>query len=70
VQVPCTAQTFFGVAVQTTVGNGTSTKFWLDCWLFGKTIAEHAPNLIKVIPKEILETTYGGTSFTGQKLGG
>ena len=48
-----------GVAVQTIVGNGTSTKFWLDFWLFGKTIAEHAPNLIKVIPKESLETTYG-----------
>ena len=31
VQVPRIAQMFFGVAVQTTVGNGTLTKFWLDC---------------------------------------
>jgi len=33
------------------VGNGASIKFWSDCWLHGKTIAEDAPNMIQIIPK-------------------
>jgi hypothetical protein len=67
-QVPRNTQAFFEGAVQTTVCNGTSTKFWLNRWLQDKTIAEYAPNLIQIIPKS-LEATNGGPSLTQQKMG-
>lgn len=54
-QVPRNTQAFFEGAVQTTVCNGTSTKFWLNRWLEDKTIAEYAPNLIQIIPKRVLK---------------
>lgn len=34
------------------VGNGASTKLWSDRWLHGKAIAEYAPNMIQIIPRE------------------
>jgi hypothetical protein len=37
------------------VGNGASTKFWSDCWLHGKKIAEYALNLIQIIPKRAVK---------------
>lgn len=52
VQAPCNAQALFKVAVQTMVGNSASTKLWSDRWLHGKAIAEYAPNMIQIIPRE------------------
>jgi hypothetical protein len=62
VQVPRNAQVLFKAAVQTTVGNGASTKFRSDSWFHGKTLAEYAPNLIQKIPKS------GGTTNGGSSL--
>ncbi|WVZ55208.1 hypothetical protein U9M48_005900 [Paspalum notatum var. saurae] len=50
-QVPQNAKALFDVAAISLVGNGQSIKFWTDRWLQGRTIAEWAPNLIKLIPR-------------------
>jgi hypothetical protein len=51
IQVPRNAKALFQVAVVSVLGNGESIKFWSDRWLQGKTIADHCPNLIILIPK-------------------
>ena len=56
VQVPWKAHALFQAAVDTFVGDGTSTRFWIDRWLQGKTLAEWAPNLVSVIPAKIAKT--------------
>lgn len=56
IEVPRNAQAMFAVAVDTTVGDGASTKFRTDRWLQGKTIAEIAPHLFGIIPKRITKT--------------
>ena len=40
VLVPRKARALFDAAVVTIVGDGTSTKFWADRWIHGRTIAE------------------------------
>lgn len=35
----------------TNVGDGQSTKFWIDRWLQGQTISEIAPHMFGAIPK-------------------
>ncbi|KAJ1268378.1 hypothetical protein BS78_07G130200 [Paspalum vaginatum] len=44
------ARALFDVAVNITVGNGERTLFWSDRWVQGKTIADIAPNLLRVVP--------------------
>ncbi|WVZ81062.1 hypothetical protein U9M48_028487 [Paspalum notatum var. saurae] len=44
----------FDIAVDTTVGNGSSTKFWADRWLQG-SLAELAPNLFSAIPTKAVQ---------------
>jgi hypothetical protein len=39
------------MAVVTSVGNGTATKFWMDQWLHGRTLSEWVPNLFSLVPK-------------------
>lgn len=55
VHVPMKARALFDAAVVTTVGNGTSTKFWTDRWLQCKYLVEWAPNLFSVIPKKFVQ---------------
>jgi hypothetical protein len=55
IQVPQNARAMFNVAVQTSDGNGESTKFWMDRWFNGKTIGELAPNLLMAIPKRTIK---------------
>ncbi|WVZ97140.1 hypothetical protein U9M48_042695 [Paspalum notatum var. saurae] len=51
VQIHRNAKALFDVAVV----YGESVKFWTDRWLLGKTVAEHCPSLIKLIPKRVLK---------------
>jgi hypothetical protein len=44
----------FYVAVETIVSDGTTTKFWTDCWLHGQTDEDLVPNLVALVPKEVL----------------
>lgn len=53
-QVPHSAKALFDITVDSIVGNGETIKLWSDRWLQGKTAAEWAPNLIKLIPKRTL----------------
>lgn len=52
VQVHQNARAFFAMAMVTSVGDGSSTKFWSDRWIQGKTIAELAPNLVALVPQQ------------------
>lgn len=47
--VPAPAKALFELSVVTTVGDGTSTMFWTDRWLLGKTVAELAPELMHFV---------------------
>ncbi|WVZ75533.1 hypothetical protein U9M48_023578 [Paspalum notatum var. saurae] len=55
IQVPAKARALFDMAVVTSVGNGSDTKFWMDRWLQGKTMAEWAPNLFRLVPKRVVK---------------
>jgi hypothetical protein len=55
IQIPKQAKAFYEMAVEVTVGNGENTKFWKDKWLQGKSVADLAPNLLRVIPKRVIK---------------
>lgn len=54
VQVPHNDQALFYVVFESIVGNGETIRFWSD-WLSGKTVAEIAPDLIKLIPMRFVK---------------
>ncbi|WVZ63220.1 hypothetical protein U9M48_012865 [Paspalum notatum var. saurae] len=56
VSVPAKARAMFDVAVRTMVGDGNSTKFWIDRWLDGKCIAELAPAIFSAVPKRAIKS--------------
>jgi hypothetical protein len=51
IQAPRNARALFNVAVDAIVGNGVKILFWTDRWLDGRTIAEVAPNLFRIVSK-------------------
>lgn len=53
IQVSQCARAMLEMAVRSEVGNGKSTKFWLDRWLDGKTIRELAPAPFAIIPPKV-----------------
>lgn len=55
INVPPKARALFNVALESAVGDGESTFFWSDRWLDGKTVAELAPSLIKVVSKRAVK---------------
>ena len=44
-------QALFSMAVETVVGDGTTTLFWKDRWLHGMRIEDLAPRLLSFIPE-------------------
>jgi hypothetical protein len=51
IQILDKSQAFFAIAMQTEIGDGTSTLFWRDRWINGHRVADLAPRLLAVIPK-------------------
>jgi hypothetical protein len=56
IEVPAKAKALFDMAVDSVVGNGESILFWTDRWLNGSTMAELAPNLLRAIPKWVVNS--------------
>jgi hypothetical protein len=54
------------MAVVTSVGNGSDTKFWTDCWLLVKTLAEWVPNLFRLVPKRAVKMHTVGQALTNR----
>jgi hypothetical protein len=54
--VPDKAKALFSVAMQTEIGDGTSTLFWSDRWLQGQRIADLTPRLLTAVPKRRINT--------------
>ena len=42
-------QAFFAMAVETIIGNGKNTHFWLDRWLLGQSLKQTLPHLFSAI---------------------
>jgi hypothetical protein len=40
---------FFNSSIHCNVGNGCSTRFWLDPWMDGRSIVDRAPKLLAVV---------------------
>lgn len=49
IQVPANVEAMFRISVVTMVGDGTSTLFWTDRWVDGKSIADPAPALLPFV---------------------
>jgi hypothetical protein len=55
INIPKQAQAFFQMAITVNIGNGNSSKFWIDNWLQGKSVADLAPNLVLAVPKRVIQ---------------
>ena len=40
----------FQIALQTTIGSGSTTKFWTDRWINGNSIDDLAPTVFAAVP--------------------
>jgi hypothetical protein len=45
-------RSFFSAVTYTEIGDGASTLFWQDHWIFGKRIEYFAPRLLVAVPKQ------------------
>lgn len=48
-----TAAALFDISVTSNIGQGTSTQFWTDKWLFGCSLKDLAPSVVTVVPLQI-----------------
>lgn len=55
VQVPHIVSALFDIAIETIVGDGTSTLFWTDKWLQGRSISDLAHNMSPLAPQCVLK---------------
>ena len=49
VQAQSQVQSSFDMAVETVIGNGKNTRFWMDSWLFGQSLKQTLPHLFNAI---------------------
>lgn len=49
IEVPPNVKAMFYVSISTTVGDGSSTLFWVNRWLHGRSIADLAPALMPFV---------------------
>lgn len=49
ISLPEQVKAMFAISVITTVGDGSSTVFWTDRWLHGKSISDLAPALMPFV---------------------
>jgi len=54
IQVPKNVHALFNVVVDLIMGSGETIILWKDIWLNGHTISELAPNMIKDIPRRMI----------------
>jgi hypothetical protein len=52
IRVPSKVKEFFFVAMQTELGDGATSLFWTEKWLWGHRIVDIAPRLFAIIPKQ------------------
>jgi hypothetical protein len=65
---------FLRASIMVTMGNGTSTFFWIDRWLNGQGIENLAPELLTVVSvcrrkKWMVRSTLNGNAWLGDIVG-
>jgi hypothetical protein len=67
IQVSVEVASLISVAVTTEVGNGSSTLFWKDKWLDGRSIKDIAPLVYALVPKRKSSKHTVLDALTGEK---
>lgn len=50
------AVALFNIGLTTQVGNGSSTRFWLDKWFMGCCLQDLAPEVVAAVPPNVRES--------------
>ncbi|GJN35066.1 hypothetical protein PR202_gb23798 [Eleusine coracana subsp. coracana] len=59
------ATALFNIAIISQVGRGTQVQFWTDKWLFGCSLAEHAPLVVAAVPVRTRQQRLVADALTG-----